>query len=271
MTPPWQDARETLLKDLFRHERIGLISDMDGTLSHIVPRPSDATVTPRNRELLAALNERLTLVALISGRGAPDLSQRVGLPGLVYVGNHGLERMVEGEVEVTPEAQPYRQSLQRALSDIQPHLLPGMEIEDKGATASIHYRRADDPAAVSAKLTPVVERIADQRGLAFFPGRMIFELRPPVEINKGTAFAGLIDDYRLDAALWLGDDTTDVDAMRVARQLRADGTCYSLALGAVSEGTPDAVVETADFVAEGVEGVESFLDWLLSASSASVT
>jgi trehalose 6-phosphate phosphatase len=267
----WQDGRETLLKDMLAHERVGLVSDLDGTLSPIMARPSDAQITPRSKELLAALNDRLPLVALVSGRGAPDLSKRADVEGLVYIGNHGLEQLVDGKLEVASEAKPYRRALEKALSDVQPHLMSGMEVEDKGATASVHFRRADNPAAVATRLTPVVRSIAVKRGLEFFEGRMIFELRPPVKINKGTAFQKLIEAYRLDAAIFLGDDTTDADAMRVAQGLRAEKTCYSLALGVVSGDTPAAVLEAADLLADGVEDVEAFLDWLLSAANASAT
>jgi trehalose 6-phosphate phosphatase len=267
----WQDARSTLLKDLMSRKRWGLVSDMDGTLSHIVPRPADAQVTRRNRELLAAFKDRLPLVAIISGRGAADLSQRVGLPGLVYVGNHGLERFADSRIEVAPEAAPYRQPLEAALAEAAPHLVDGMEIEDKGATASIHYRRAADPAAVKKALKPLLKDLTKKYGLKLFDGRMIFELRPPVEINKGTALRRLIEDFDLDGALFLGDDTTDADALRVAQSLRAEGRCYALGVGVESDGTPPEVLDSADFLAASVDDVESFLAWLLTASSASVT
>ena len=73
----WQDATE-MLQGLFDYERIGLISDMDGTLSPIVPVPSDAAPTDRNRDLLQQLNRQLALVAVVSGRAADDVRERVG-------------------------------------------------------------------------------------------------------------------------------------------------------------------------------------------------
>ena len=98
---------------------------------------------------------------------------------------------------------------------------------------------------------------------------MVFEIRPPLELNKGTAFRALVDEFNLDAAIYLGDDTTDVDAIRAAQALRQAGTCYAFGLGVDSLETPLVVREASDFLAEGVEGVESFLDWVRIARSAS--
>ncbi len=267
----WMEARDTLLRELVSYPRLGVVTDMDGTISPIAPKPWEAHVTPRNRELLAALHECISLVAVVSGRGVEDLRTQVGLPELTYVGNHGLERWEDEQVKVMPEAAAYRPALEAALREIEPLSVPGVWIEDKGATASIHYRQAPDPAKVRAALGTVIQQIAARHGLAFFEGRMIFELRPPVELHKGTAFRQLIEDYHLDAAVFLGDDTTDVDAMRVARALRASGDAYTLAVGVDVPGTPESVRETADVLVSGVSGVEAFLSWLLSACNASST
>jgi trehalose 6-phosphate phosphatase len=100
---------------------------------------------------------------------------------------------------------------------------------------------------------------------------MIFELRPPIEINKGTAFHSLVNAYQLDSAIYMGDDTTDVDALHMARKLRQTGQCYALGIGVQSPDMPDAVGEAADVMVSGVSDVEDFLDWLFSIRSASST
>lgn len=264
----WQDATTTVLKNVIKAERIGLITDMDGTLSHIVPEPAAAQITSRNRKLLADLQSKLTLVSVVSGRSVTDLVARVDLPDLVYVGNHGLERWVDNQIIVAPEIDAYRLSLEAAYVALQAMLVPGMEIEDKGATLSVHYRRTNDPLAVAESLNPEITAVADQHGLKVFHGRMVFELRPPIAVNKGTALRGLVSQYALDAAIFLGDDTTDVDALRMAQHLREQQICYSVGLGVMSDGTPDAVRDNADLLVSGVSGVETFLAWLLNACNA---
>jgi hypothetical protein len=74
----------------------------------------------------------------------------------------------------------------------------------------------------------------------------------------------LIETYHLDAAVYLGDDTTDLDALRMARQLRDSGACWAVGLGVASEHVPPAMPATADLMLSGVQEVETFLGWLLS-------
>lgn len=264
----WKSAINAILAPLVGLPRVGLVTDVDGTISPIVAHPEDAQVTPRSRDLLAALRQTLALVAVVSGRGAADVRDRVGLPDLVYAGNHGLEWWRDGKIELAPGAARFRPALEAVLAALRDYgLAPGMQIEDKGATVSIHYRRAADPSAILEQYTPLLQSLVNQHGLALFPGRMIFELRPPLDVNKGTAFRQLVEVFRLDGAVYLGDDITDADALRAARDLREAGRCVAVGLGVESDHTPAAVRENADLFLSGIQDVEAFLAWLLSASS----
>lgn len=266
----WENAKDELLKAINK-PRFGLITDVDGTLSPIVNVPDEARVTPRNLELLAGLRAKLTLTAVISGRSAEDIHQRVGLPGLIYVGNHGMERWQDGEVIVSPTAAAYRENLSAATSEIKQILVTGMRFEDKGATLSVHYRQTKNPEKVANELTPPMQKIANQHGLHLTQGRMVFEFRPPVEIDKGTAFEDLVKSHRLDGAFYLGDDTTDVTVFQTIRQLRESSRCLAYGLGVESRGTPQVVLTEADYLVQEVAGVESFLGWLSKARMASST
>lgn len=269
MTQHWQDVTETILKPWLAKNRRGLITDVDGTISPIVNQADAAQVTPHSKELLRDLDGKLEFVGVISGRAAADVQARVGLPELVYAGNHGLERWVAGTVQVVPQARQYRPALEKMLLGLHKfqHDLPGVVLEDKGVTLSIHYRNAAPGAA--ATMRPTIEQLARHNALRVFEGRMVFEIRPPLEMNKGSAFRDLVTENTLDAALYIGDDTTDVDAIKAARALREAGTCYAFGVGVLAEETPSSVLEAADFLVEGVPGVESFLDWLSNAASAS--
>jgi len=259
---PWNQAADSLLAPLLSAPRLGLVTDVDGTISPIVSRPEAAQITPRSRELLTALSGKLALVGVISGRAAADVRERVGVADMVYIGNHGMERWADGHVRVAPEAQTYRPALEAVIEGIRGHLPPGAQIEDKGATYSIHYRNVVDPTRTEAEVAPLLRNLSTQHGVKLFQGRMIFELRPPLEIDKGTAFSALVRDYRLDAAIYLGDDTTDADALRACRQLRATGECYAIGVGVLADETSPAVIESADVVAHGIDEVEIFLAWL---------
>ena len=266
----WKEAKAKL-QDAIDKPRLGLITDVDGTISPIVDVPGEARITPRNLELLADLQAQLTLTAVISGRAAKDVSQRVGLPGLVYIGNHGMEGWQAGRVLVSSKAAAYQENLSAATPEIRQVLVRGMRFEDKGATLSVHYRQADQPEKVEIELAPSMEKIARKHGLRLTRGRMVFEFRPPVDIDKGTAFEELVRTHRLEAAFYLGDDTTDVAVFRAARRLRETDKCLAYGLGVESQGTPLVVLTEADFIVGGVAGVESFLDWLLKARIASST
>lgn len=268
----WQDANDTL-KALAKTPRFGLVTDVDGTISPIVPNPDDARVTARSRALLEQLGQELPLVAVISGRAAADVHDRVGLPHVLYIGNHGFEQWAieRAEPEAVPEVAVFRPALEKAIDALRPKLIPGMRLEDKAWTLSLHYRQTADPDTAAATYRPIVQQIANELGLVMSEGRKVFELRPPIHINKGTAFSTLATEYELAAALFIGDDTTDVDAFVEARHMRAEGRCRAYGVGVLSPSTPDSVLENADVLAEGVLGVEALFDWLLTARRASST
>lgn len=267
--PNWRSAVDTHLRACLEAGRLGLVTDMDGTISVIRLVPSEAHPTPRSRELLHALSLHLPLVAVVSGRAADDVRARVDLPELVYVGNHGLERWQDEQVVVDPSTNPYVADVAAVRDAVQPYLTPGAWIEDKRVTLSVHYRQADDREGFAREIAPRIRQQAEEHGLRTFDGRFIVEVRPPIDRHKGTIFADLIREYDLNAALFLGDDVTDADAMRVARQLRAEGLCYAIGVGVQSEAMPDVVAESADIFADDIADVEDLLDWLLKALSAS--
>ena len=267
----WHEAIPTHLAVLRDTSRLGIVTDMDGTISPLAEHPDLAEVTPRCRELLRTLCARIRLVAVISGRSVRDVRERVDLPEVEYIGNHGLERWVDGGVRVNPEAAAYRPQIEAVMEPLYGLLEPGMLVEDKGATLSVHYRGTADPQAARERLGPALNQLTEVSGLVLSRGHMVYEIRPPIAQDKGTAFRSLVEEYNLDAALFMGDDLTDVAALKGARRLRQEGTCYALGVGVLSAATPEAVLESADLLAQGVSGVESLLSWLVDARIESST
>jgi trehalose 6-phosphate phosphatase len=261
----WKTVTETLLRPVLNSQRIGLITDMDGTISLIAETPEAAVVTPRNRELLSTLVLMLPLVAAISGRAARDLQSRIAIPGMVYIGNHGLEHWGDGGRVLNENVRHYRRALCAALDELRPHLTVGMRIEDKYATAALHYRLTPDPEKAAQHLAPIVREIAKKHGLEMAPGRRLLELRPPLSINKGTTLLQLVKDHRLDAVVYLGDDISDVDALKAVRTLRETSTCYGIGIGVAHEDSPhiEQIHVWADAYGTSVVDIEEFLEWLL--------
>jgi trehalose 6-phosphate phosphatase len=143
--------------------------------------------------------------------------------------------------------------------------LPGLILEDKGPILAFHYRLCPDHEAtrqaILAALAPW-----ETRGLRVREGRMVFELAPPLDIDKGTALARLMQTYRLAGVLYLGDDLTDVDAFKVLRAWRHEGKVSGAAIAVANPESGPKVMEEADYWVDGVPGVE----WLLGAIATAV-
>jgi trehalose 6-phosphate phosphatase len=185
------------------------------------------------------------------------------MPGVVYIGNHGLERCVDRQVRYNIDVEKYRPMFEACLKDLREIRLPGVQVEDKGVTVTLHYRQTQDPQKARDALLPRVQEIAAGRNLDFFEGRMIFELRPPIKVNKGTAFESLMHEFSLEGAIYVGDDTTDISALKIARRMRQSEKCYALGVGVISDSSPESLPSEADLLVFGVPEVEDLLAWLL--------
>ncbi|MGH3090152.1 MAG: trehalose-phosphatase [Rubrobacteraceae bacterium] len=240
-----------------------ILTDIDGTLAPIAPTPDAAKVPEELKRLVADLSEKYLLVAGITGRKTEEARDLVGLDALAYFGNHGFEVLRDGEVEVIPKALPYLEKVEELERLSHENLDPlGAFVEDKGITASIHFRNA--PPDVGEKCVEFVREHGERLGLRVTVGRGIVEARPPIKTDKGTAVRTLIEEYRPEKAMFLGDDTTDLDAFRELERLREEGTLEDiLRVGVKSDEGPPEIVSEADIVVEGVEGVGEALRALL--------
>ena len=208
--------------------RAAIILDVDGVLAPIVDRPEDSRVPDETRDELRRLNDRYALVACVSGRTGEDARRIVGLDELVYVGEHGLE--------LDPEAPRWRERVRAFADDV------AWPVEDKGLSLSFHYRTAEDPEAAETYLLGAAERARDARLVPRF-GRMVLEVRPPLETNKGTAVRYLLKQRGLERALYAGDDTTDLDAFRALDDIE-----WGVRVGVVSDEGPRGIADSADVV-----------------------
>ncbi|MBI4498609.1 MAG: trehalose-phosphatase [Chloroflexi bacterium] len=251
---------ETVQRLLQPPSALALFTDIDGTISPIVPVPEEGAVTPRCRAALERLASRLPLVGAVSGRAAAHARAMVGLDGLIYLGNHGLERWPRSVLSPPSSATP------EALADLAARLagLPGLRLEDKGPVVGVHYRLAPDPEQAREQALSAAHAVAARYGLRVAEGRRVVELRPAVEVNKGTALRALLDEHPdVRAVLYLGDDRTDADAFRALHRWAADQEGrVAVALAVLSPETPPEVQEHADYALEGVGAVERFLEWL---------
>ena len=255
--PSEVDAVVTACMEVLRQAPSAVVTDIDGTISAIAPTPAEAMVDPGAKAALALLGERLAAVAVVSGRAPQDGAAMVGLPELTYVGNHGLERIARGTPWTHPVAAAAQPAIAAALAEIESAArttadVPWLLVENKGVTGTIHYRLAPDQNAAAALLEPLARAAAIRHGLRLTLGRMIFEVRPALAVNKGTAIRDLAQDLGLRGIVFFGDDFTDVDAFRALRELREAAEAATLRVGVLGPETSPAVLAEIDVSVNGV-------------------
>ena len=242
---------------------VALLTDIDGTLAPIVPTPDLSEVSEEIRDSLQRLSGECLLVAAISGRKTEDALGLLGLEDVVYFGNHGFEILRNGEVEVIPEALPYLERVEELEQLAREELAPeGAFVEEKSLTASVHYRNVGRE--VGERCVAFVKSEGERLGLRITVGRGVVEARPPIRANKGTAVRTLVEEYRPKRAIFMGDDTTDLDAFRELERLREEGRPKEiLRVGVASEEGPREIRDEADIVVDGIDGVGRVLKALL--------
>jgi trehalose 6-phosphate phosphatase len=251
----------------------GLLLDIDGTISPIAPTPEEARLLPEIPPLLERAAAVFEVIAAISGRSAADSRRMVGMNHLLYIGNHGLEYWQPGESapQVIPEASAYLPAIAQALDlaerDLAPRLA-GLRVERKGPSGSVHTRSCADPPQALATVLAALRPVTDQLGLRLTQGKLVAEIRPPLTVNKGTAVEWLARERHLRSALYLGDDTTDIDAFRALRRLREAGASEGLAVAVLQAEAPPALAAEADLTLPSIEAVPPFLAWVIAAASA---
>jgi HAD superfamily hydrolase (TIGR01484 family) len=244
-----------------------VLTDVDGTLAPIVREAGDAAVLSEAREALAMLADRYALVACISGRRAADARRMVGVDGVVYVGNHGLERLEPGSsdpiqssalvgherdaaafadgIDLSRLAGAGRTEPANGRTRAEPL---GLRVEDKGPIRALHWRGAADEQAAEVAAEAIAAE-AEAAGLAVHRGRKVLELRPAVAFDKGSAIAELLADHPVRHALYAGDDRTDLDGFERLRELVASGGLETaVCVGIASEESPHEISARADLV-----------------------
>jgi len=249
--------------------RAAVLVDIDGTLAPIVQRAQDAHVPKQTSRLLAALTRRYGLVACISGRAALDARRLVGVGGIAYAGSHGAELLEPGASKpvVLPAFATWTDRVTAFTRDRDNSELRRLRvrIEDKGPIQAFHWRGAPDEEAARTRIEGIAQE-AEAAGFITHWGRKVLEVRPPVPVDKGRAIDELLrraPDVR--AALYAGDDATDVDAWDALDRLLDEGRLDArVRVGVDSDEGPRQIVERADLVVDGIPGFAEALEVLAS-------
>ena len=240
-----------------------MLLDIDGTLSPIVENASEARVPEPTRQVLIQVARRYGVVACVSGRRAADARAMVSIGSISYIGSHGAELLKAGWTESVLDDNVRewvdRMAAFRRQADTPQLRRRRIRIEDKGPIVAFHWRGAPDEEAARATVSALAGQ-AEAAGLEVHWGRKVMEARPPVRIDKGAGVANLLQDADVKAALFVGDDVTDLDAFRALRHLQEQKILkQALCVGVRSEDGPPEIISQADVVVEGTDGVRELL------------
>ncbi len=231
-----------------------LFCDFDGALAPVYDHPSAVTLSAEVRVPLAELaaSGRVT-VTVVSGRSAADLRSRADMPGLIVVGNHGLEIAGPGWEFVdaaVAEQLPYVDSLAAALRKALEQI-PGVFIEEKGLSVSVHFRHVAPELHETVRAATHSVLGSSSHPFVATMGRMVFDIRPRVYWNKGQAVRWIATRVGQPDALviFVGGDPTDEDAFAAL----PDG---------ITVGVTPTCETAAKYCLDGPDGVRRFLEWL---------
>jgi trehalose 6-phosphate phosphatase len=235
-----------------------VLTDIDGTLAPIAQQPDQAAVPQGARAALAELSGRFAVVGCISGRRAAEARELVGVDGIAYAGNHGLELLLPGDDEprIDPSLRDREDTAAQFVSRLDGDGLvsSGLRAEDKGPIQALHWRGADDERAAEGRAREIAAE-AGREGLEPRWGRKVLELRPAGGGGKEAAVGALLAEDGVSAAIYGGDDRTDLDAFRRLRELRERGRLEAaVCIGVISAEAPSELSEQADLTVDGPAG-----------------
>ena len=231
-----------------------IVTDFDGTLSPIVSDPAAAGPLPGVVDALHDLAARYGRVAVVSGRPVAFLRDRLELDHrppsrLLVSGLYGIEWLEDGEERIEPTALQYRAAIDEAAERAERAAPPGVHVERKGWSVTLHVRTAQDELEWARSWADATAHTA---GLGVHAGKMSFELRPPIDVDKGTVVDDVIRDTT--AACFLGDDLGDLPAFDSLDRLRAGSGAATVRVAVRSAEAPTELLERADVIVDGPAG-----------------
>ena len=247
-------------KKIFEKKSLFIGLDYDGTLTPIVSHPDQACLSEDTKSLLADLsNLPHMFVCIISGRSCVDVRGKVGIEKIIYAGNHGMEIKGGGLSFSIRNSRKYVEEINEICRNLTQRLkeIGNVWVENKGLTASVHYRLADSEDIHKARqiISPIIKVY---KNLKLKRGKKVWEIRPNVDWNKGKAVTRILEKCltknwkRKTAAIYIGDDQTDEDVFSL---LKEDGIT-------VLVNRRHLRTSNAQYFLTHPKEVASFLKWL---------
>jgi len=205
-----------------KNKRLLLLFDFDGTLTPIIPDPDKVRLSGLARKYLKKLSKKKHVdIGIISGRSLEYITRAVGVKGVYYAGNHGLEVKGPKGVFFYPSSKKYSPYLKEIADALRKRLagIKGAGVEYKKLSLSLHYRRVFDRDIVRLRsiFGKVVKPYVKKSRVRITSGKKVLEVRPPVLCDKGDAVKEIekMTGRKGAVKIFIGDDLTDEDAFRV--------------------------------------------------------
>jgi trehalose 6-phosphate phosphatase len=240
--------------------------DYDGTLTPIVDRPEDAIISESMRETVRDLARRCP-VCVVSGRDRRVVQELMGIDDLIVAGSHGFDiwSPAGGEIQ-HQEGSGFGDLLARVKERLHREMDPidGALVEPKKSSVAAHYRLVSE--AERPRVREIVEAVLQEHpdDLKVTPGKMVYEIQPKIDWDKGKAVLYLIEALGLDredvVPIYLGDDITDEHAFEALATASPRG--IGIFVGSADDPEVGGRTTSADYALRSVEEVERFLDTL---------
>ena len=252
------------IRQVLEQQPLGLVFDIDGTLSEIAPTPGEAHLYPGAANYLKEASTHAH-VGIVTGRGIKDGARMVNVEGLTYVGTHGLEWSqglpTTHSIELVKEAEPYVEPGEKLLDFAEQSLvpeIPGLIVQRKAVGGTLHYRMARDPEQARTQLLAALEEPARQQHMRLGEGKRVIEILAPLTINKGVALRRFVKQFGLHGLIFAGDDRTDLNGFYEVERLRQEGFA-ALAIAVQHQDTLPELLEHANIVVQGVKEMVQLL------------
>ena len=234
-----------------------LFFDFDGTLAPVADDPTQVQPAPKVLAAIGALAPVVRRVAIVSARPVEFLREHFGgLVGVDLYGLYGLEHSHSGGETVTePAALPWVPTMAELADLARAELPPGALVEYKRLSVALHWRTAPQ---LASSVEEWGRAQAERLGLRVQVGRMVLEVKPPVDRDKGMVIDELVRGA--GGAWYFGDDVSDIKAFAALRaRAAADPDFLGVCVAVANPETGDEVAEAADLTIDSPAALGDFL------------
>lgn len=235
-----------LIERTARQARASVFSfDFDGTVANIQEDPGTVEPVPEVKDAIGLLTKAVARVCVVSARPVAFLRSRFDdVPGIRLYGQYGLESFRDSRLVIDPEAERFRPVIAELTRRANRELPPQVFVEDQGFRLSLHYRRAP---GLRDEVEDWARAAAEATGAALQEGRMIVELKPAINRDKGDVI--LAETEGCEVGWYFGDDISDLAAFGALRQRAAEDPDFlGVAVAVRNTESGDAVAAQADLV-----------------------